>query len=132
MSEYLLDTAVFLLSLGPAEQLNANAREILGGSDNKLWLSAASPWEISIKWNRGKLNLPKPPSIYVPERLRSHSISTLSINHYHGLTAGELPRHHDDPFDRMLIAQAISENLVLMTTDRQFEKYKVETFWCGR
>ena|SRR5579872_7154847 len=132
MSSYLLDTGVFLLSFGSAGRLNAKAREILVGSENKLWLSAASPWEISIKWHRGKLTLPNPPSIYVPERLTSHGIRSLPINHHHGLAAGELPRHHDDPFDRILIAQAISENLVLMTTDRQFEKYEVKVLWCGK
>jgi PIN domain nuclease of toxin-antitoxin system len=129
---YLLDTGIFLLSVGLAERLNRDSRRLLESADNELFLSAASSWEISIKLALGKLTLPEPASLYVPKRLIAQGIRSLQITHIHALMAGELPGHHQDPFDRMLIAQAFTEDLVLMTNDRQFEKYKVETLWCGK
>jgi len=131
MKGYLLDTGVFLFSMGQEEKLNREARTILEEAENDLFLSAASSWEISIKWTLGKLKLPEAASTYVPKRLTSQGIRSLPITHLHALMAGELPAQHQDPFDRMLIAQAIGEGLVLMTTDRLLEKYGLQTFWCG-
>lgn len=132
MRGYLLDTGVFLWSMGSADRLSAQAREILAEPNNQLFLSSASSWEISIKWSIGKLRLPEAPSSYVPKRLASQAIQALQITHLHALTTAELPRHHDDPFDRMLIAQAVVEDMILMTADRLFEKYTVQTLWCAR
>lgn len=131
MSGYLLDTGVFLLSFTAPERLNNEAREILENAENDLYLSAASSWEISIKSRLGKLKLPEPASVYVPKRMNARAIRPVHITNLHGLIAGELPPHHQDPFDRMLIAQAMNERLVLMTTDRLFEKYGVEICWCS-
>jgi len=128
---YLLDTGVFLLSMESLQKINHEARRILEASENDLFLSAASSWEISIKWNIGKLKLPEPSSLYIPKLLSAKGIRALQITHLHALSAGELPRHHGDPFDRMLIAQAVVEDLVLMTTDREFQKYKLALLWCG-
>lgn len=132
MRGYLLDTGIFLWSMGFTVKLNLEARTILAEAANQLFLSSASSWEISIKWSAGKLKLPEAPSTYVPKRLTSQAIRALQITHLHALTAGELPRHHEDPFDRMLIAQAVVEDMVLMTADRRFENYKVQTLWCAR
>ena len=132
MRAYLLDTAIFLWSLGPAEKLNSQARALLEDRSTELFLSAASSWEISIKVALGKLRLPESASTYLPKRLTSQGIRSLPISHLHALTAGELPRHHRDPFDRMLVAQARSEDLVLMTADSSFKKYSVEILWCAR
>jgi PIN domain nuclease of toxin-antitoxin system len=131
MNAYLLDTGVFLLSVGAPERLNRKSRAILEETKSDLFLSAASSWEISIKSQLGKLRLPEPASTYVPKTLASHGIRSLAITHLHALKAGELPPHHHDPFDRMLIAQAQSEGLVLMTTDRLLGKYSIETLWCS-
>jgi len=132
MRAYLLDTAIFLWSLGPAEKLNSQARALLEDRSTELFFSAASSWEISIKVALGKLRLPEPASNYLPKRLTSQGIRSLPISHLHALAAGELPPHHRDPFDRMLVAQARSEDLVLMTADTSFKKYGLEILWCAR
>jgi len=129
---YLLDTGIFLWSMGAEDKLNSEARRVLEETKNQLFLSAATSWEISIKWALGKLELPEPPSTYMPKRITSQAIRALQITHLHAWIAAELPRHHDDPFDRMLIAQAVTEDMVLMTADRQFERYSAQILWCGR
>lgn len=131
MSGYLLDTAVFLLSASAPERLNRKSRTIVENAKSDLLLSAASSWEIAIKYHLGKLRLPEPAFDYVPKRLTSQGIRSLAITQLHALIAGRLPDHHNDPFDRMLIAQAQIEKLVLMTTDSALRKYDVEMVWCG-
>lgn len=132
MMRYLLDTAIFLWSVGPVEKLNRQAVEVLEDAMTELFLSAASSWEISIKSALGNLKLPEAASTYVPKRLTSQGIRSLPISHIHALAAGELPRHHRDPFDRMLVAQARNERMVLMTADPSFKKYGIELLWCAR
>jgi PIN domain nuclease of toxin-antitoxin system len=130
--KYLLDTSVFLWSLGAEHKLNQKARDLLSSSAAELYLSAASSWEIAIKFALGTLALPKPPSQFVPNAIGSLAICSLDITHLHSLLAGELPPHHRDPFDRMLIAQARMENMVLLTADRAFLKYEVNSLFCGK
>ncbi|MHB8452453.1 MAG: type II toxin-antitoxin system VapC family toxin, partial [Mycobacteriales bacterium] len=88
--------------------------------------SAASCWEIAIKYGLGKLPLPVPPAEYVVTRLRGSGITSLAIEHRHALAVAELPRHHRDPFDRLLVAQARQEGFLLVTADPAFEPYDVE------
>ena len=130
--KYLLDTSVFLWSLGAEHKLNQKARDLLSSSAAELYLSAASSWEIAINFALGTLALPKPPSQFVPNAIGSLAIRSLDITHLHSLLAGELPPHHRDPFDRMLIAQARMENMVLLTADRAFLKYEVNSLFCGK
>jgi PIN domain nuclease of toxin-antitoxin system len=129
--KYLLDTSVFLWSLGAEHKLNRTARDLLSSSRAELYLSAASSWEIAIKFALGTLALPKPPSQFVPNAIGLLALRSLDVTHLHSLVAGELPSHHCDPFDRMLIAQARLENLVLLTSDRTFLKYEVKIILCG-
>lgn len=129
---YLLDTSIFLWSLGAEHKLNQKARDLLSSTAVELYLSAASSWEIAIKYALGTLALPKPPSQFVPNALGALAIRSLEITHFHSLSAGELPPHHRDPFDRMLIAQARLENMTLLTADRTLFKYEVETMFCGK
>jgi PIN domain nuclease of toxin-antitoxin system len=129
--KYLLDTMVFLWSQGCSSRLSREAEEVLSQTTNEIYLSSASSWEIAIKAAIGKLELPEPAATYVPKRLRMGAIQPLPITHAHALAAPDLPPHHQDPFDRMLIAQARSEHMVLMTADRVFSKYKVQFLWCG-
>lgn len=129
---YLLDTSVFLLALSAPEKLNQRARELVSSERSGIFLSAASSWEIAIKYALGKLDLPEAPARYVPARMFGLRIQSLEITHSHALSAGELPLRHPDPFDRMLIAQAVAEEMVLATADRAFERYGVELLWCGR
>ena len=129
--KYLLDTGIFLWSLAPFENLNDDAQKVLK-SGQEVFLSAASAWEIAIKAALGKLNLPKAPNILIPEAMRRFGVQGLAISHVHALAVAELPNHHKDPFDRLLIAQARSEGLMLMTADRDCRKYPVEIMWCGK
>jgi PIN domain nuclease of toxin-antitoxin system len=127
---YLLDTGVWLRSQTRPERLGRKAVELLSDlpEGDVLFLSAVSSWEISIKFHLGKLPLPEPPALYVPSRL--NGVIPLPITHTHALAAGELPFHHSDPFDRLLIAQARLEGMTLMTADRNFAKYDVGVLWC--
>jgi PIN domain nuclease of toxin-antitoxin system len=128
---YLLDTNVFLWSNGAPERLNKQATAILSSGASEIYLSAASSWEIAIKFALRALRLPSPPSQFIPDALRILSIRSLEISHFHALTAGALPSHHRDPFDRMLVAQARSEDMVLLTADKIFAKYDVQTIFSG-
>jgi PIN domain nuclease of toxin-antitoxin system len=109
-----------------SKRLSERTRALLQDRENELFLSAASAWEIAIKYALGKLPLPLPPLEYVPSRMETSGTSPLPVQHSHALHAGGLPRHHADPFDRLLIAQAQLENLVILTVDEQFAAYEVE------
>jgi PIN domain nuclease of toxin-antitoxin system len=128
----LLDTSVFLWGLDAEDKLNPRAKEILTSPAEELYLSAASSWEIAIKFALGLLPLPKAPSEFIPHALRAWAVRPLSITHEHTWRAGELPAHHRDPFDRLLIAQALAEGMTLLTADRVFQKYKVDLVFCGK
>jgi PIN domain nuclease of toxin-antitoxin system len=101
-------------------------RSKLSDSANELFLSAASAWEIAIKYALGKLALPAPPASYVPSRMKSSGTSGLPIEHVHALHVASLPDHHRDPFDRLLIAQAQVERIPIVSSDEQFARYDVE------
>ncbi|MFZ0979700.1 MAG: type II toxin-antitoxin system VapC family toxin [Candidatus Acidiferrales bacterium] len=129
--KYLLDTSIFLWALAAPGKLNRRARSLLSNEREGLFLSAASSWEISLKFGLGKLELPEPPAKYVPKWMLNWGIRALDISHLHALAVGDLPAHHQDPFDRILIVQAVTEDMVLLTADRMFEKYPVEMIWSG-
>lgn len=99
--------------------------------ENDLYLSAASSWEIAIKWSIGKLPLPAPPQIYVPDRMASSGVLPLPVHHAHTLAVADLPRHHRDPFDRLLIAQSQLEGAKLVTSDEAMRPYKADFLWVG-
>jgi len=130
--KYLLDTNIFLWSSGAPEKLNRQATTVLSSGSSEVYLSAASSWEIAIKFALRSLKLPSPPSRFIPDAMRILSLRSLEISHSHSLAAGALPPHHRDPFDRMLIAQACSETMVLLTADTGFMRYEVETLFCGK
>jgi PIN domain nuclease of toxin-antitoxin system len=116
----LLDTHVVLWWLAD-EQLSAEARQAIGDPANTAFISAVSAWEISIKKALGKLTAPGD----LEQQIRSGGFLPLAVTINHGVAAGELERHHDDPFDRMLIAQAHSEGLTIVTRDERFSDYRV-------
>lgn len=128
---YLLDTSILLWSLNEPEKLNDKALQVLENGKEELYLSAASAWEIAIKSAAGRLRLHEPPESFVPKRMTALGLRPLHITHHHALNISVLPLHHQDPFDRVLISQAIVEDMILMTTDHMFSKYSVQTFWCG-
>ncbi len=121
----LLDTHVWLWMISEPHRLGGPAREILEDASTVLVFSAASAWEIAIKWRLGRLRLPEPPRDFVPGRLVRDGIGTLPVEPHHALAVAELPLHHRDPFDRLLIAQAKAESLTLLTADRALDAYDV-------
>ena len=122
----LLDTHVWLSTLASPTRLPAEALARLGDPDNELYLSAASTWEIAIKYALGKLPLPEPPARFVPPRLDRDGVIALPIEHAHTLAVAELPLHHDDPFDRLLIAQDQLEQMTLVTADPKMARNEVD------
>jgi|SRR5690242_19401265 PIN domain nuclease of toxin-antitoxin system len=129
--KWLMDTGVLLHSLITPVKLNRQAIALLKDKSSELYISVASSWEITIKVGTGKLVLPQRPSEFVIRAIQLMTLQPLDITHSHVAALERLPQYHRDPFDRMLIAQAQSEGLVLLTADRKFERYPVETFWCG-
>lgn len=121
----LIDTHCWLWMLVSPGRLSEASRELVSDPDNELLLSAASAWEIAIKHALGKLPLPAPPAVYVPSRMASSGTTGLPVHHAHALHVATMPRHHRDPFDRLLVAQAQTEGLTLMTVDAQLELYDV-------
>ena len=130
--KYLLDTAVWLWSVGPVERLSREGRELLVDSSREIYFSAASAWEISIKASLGKLRFPDNPEAYIPRRLAEQAIQPLPVFQHHALRVYSLPWHHQDPFDRLLIAQAQAEDMTILTADRAFQKYDVDVLWSAR
>jgi PIN domain nuclease of toxin-antitoxin system len=128
---YLLDTMVWLWSVGPTEKIGKQGLEILRSGEEEIYFSAASAFEIAIKTKNGKFQVPEEPKGYVPKRLAEQGIRALPITHTHALKVYDLPRFHNDPFDWLIIAQAMVEDLVILTSDRLFEKYPVGVIWCG-
>lgn len=122
----LVDTQCFLWMAGEPEALSSTARDIIESGESDLFLSAASAWEISIKYPLGKLRLPRAPAAYLPEAMMKAGVVSLPITAQHALRVADLPPHHRDPFDRMLVAQAQVEGLALLTSDVRLRAYDVE------
>lgn len=119
----LLDTHVLLWWLAGDRRLTARIRKTISSLESEIFVSAASAWEIAIKKAIGKLQAPDD----LADQLEPHGFEPLPISISHALTAGSLPRLHDDPFDRMLIAQARLEGLMIVTRDPRFAQYDVPT-----
>jgi PIN domain nuclease of toxin-antitoxin system len=130
--KYLVDTGVALLASTEPHKLNSKAVALLSASDSILYFSSASVWEIAIKYALGNLPLHVEPAVAIPEMIRAMGMQSLPITHTHAIEAGRLPRYHRDPFDRMLIAQARTEEIVFLTSDRIAERYKLEHVFCRR
>lgn len=125
----LLDTHVWLWMMQAPEKLSGEARDALANIQNELFLSAASVWEAGIKQALGKLTLPGSLRDLVLSSLQDFQLQRLPISFEHAACVSSLPLHHRDPFDRMLIAQARTEELVLMTADPALRAYEQELFW---
>jgi PIN domain nuclease of toxin-antitoxin system len=119
----LLDTHVLLWSLGDPNELGDEARSAIVDPDHEVLVSAASTWEIAIKGARGKLRAPDD----LPGRIAVLHFAELPVTIAHSIEAGSLPRHHGDPVDRMLVAQARLEDLTIVTRDRALAVYDVLT-----
>lgn len=121
MNGLLLDTHVLLWWLDNASRLSKTTEEKIKDPDTQVFISAASVWEISIKASIGRLRTPA----NLIQALESDHLQTLDITIGHALAVADLPRHHNDPFDRMLIAQARLEGLALVTNDQRIAQYDV-------
>jgi PIN domain nuclease of toxin-antitoxin system len=125
----LIDTHTFLWWNLDAPKLSHTARKIIGDGQNEIFFSAVSAWEISIKYGKGRLTLPDPPDVYVPNRLAHYQFLPLPIQLSHTLQVHQLPDIHHDFFDRMLIIQSQIEQLPLLTFDQDIARYNVSIIW---
>jgi PIN domain nuclease of toxin-antitoxin system len=127
--KYLLDTHAFIWFNGKSSKLSERAAALCGDSSNLLLLSLASVWEMQIKLGLGKLSLPAPLAEIITTQRGTNGIRLLPIKLSHVLKLASLPDHHKDPFDRLLIAQAIIEKAPLISGDPQIGKYPVTLIW---
>ena len=127
----LLDTHVLIWWMQGSRRIGPRAKAAMFEAETRLWLSVASIWEMAIKSAIGRLSLDAPLEKSVPA-LSKQGVRSLPISVGHALAAGALPRRHADPFDRMLIAQARCEDLVLVTADPAMEDYDVRTLDASR
>lgn len=122
----LLDTHVFLWLLTAPDRLGEHVH-LVEDSNNDLLVSAASSWEIAIKYQMGKLPLPEVPARYIPWALRQIGAEAVAVDHSHALAVATLPPLHRDPFDRLLVAQSTLLDLTLMTADQVLVDYPIST-----
>ena len=127
--KYLLDTHTFLWWNEDNPQLSEKAKEIIADGKTEIYLSSASAWEIAIKAEKGRLILPEEPAQYIAERMSFYNFSPLAIDISHAVKVYKLPKHHADPFDRILVAQSQLEDLPLISKDKLIKLYDVNVIW---
>ncbi|MBD2771520.1 PIN domain-containing protein [Iningainema tapete] len=125
----LLDTHVFIWSAGTPEKLSQRARELLLDTSNTLVLSIASIWEIQIKLQLGKLRLNSPLPNLIESQQQTNNLQLLPIELAHIWALANLPNHHRDPFDRLLIAQSIVEHIPILSADSALDAYQTQRLW---
>ncbi len=125
----LLDTHSFLWYIEDDDRLSQRAEQMISNIDNEVLLSIGSLWEIAIKYGLGKLRLSRTFSEFIPEQLLINQIDVLPISLPHLTTYTELPFHHRDPFDRLIIAQAMAENIPVVSRDRPLQEYPIDVIW---
>lgn len=125
----LLDTCTFLWIAGGDERLSEAARSLFAAPENRVFLSPVSSWEIAVKHAAGRLPLSDPPDRWVPRERERHGVEPLPLDEEAVLQLPRLPGLHRDPFDRMLVCQAIAGGLVLLTPDREITQYPVRCRW---
>ena len=125
----LLDTHAFLWSITGDDRLSETAEKTFLNPENNLYFSAASFWEICIKLSLGKLSLKSGRLKTIQEEMRINAVQWLPVEMQHCVELTKLPFHHRDPFDRMLIAQALAEDLQLLSRDGRLSAYEIELIW---
>lgn len=125
----LLDTHAFLWTAVGAPQLSENAANLFLEEQNELYLSIASLWEMAIKCSLGKLTFHKPIESYVLDMLQENAIQLLPIDFRHVMRVSGLPFHHRDPFDRLIVSQAIEEKIAILSCDEVFDAYGIKRLW---
>jgi PIN domain nuclease of toxin-antitoxin system len=125
----LLDTCAFLWLITDAKELSRDARELFREPANEVYLSSVAAWEIAVKYALGRLPLPAPPERVIPVQRQQHGITGLPLDEESVLQAHRLPPLHRDPFDRMLICQAIVHGMAILTPDPLIAQYAVRVVW---
>ena len=125
----LVDTHTFIWALIHDHRLPAKVKDVLRSDEHELVFSLVSLWEIAIKIKTGKLNTIGSSVAYIRDEMNAYGMELLPIRYEHILRLESLPHHHSDPFDRLLIAQALSEGVPILTADRVFRQYDVKTIW---
>lgn len=124
-----MDTCTFLWIISADPTLSAHARELFADPLNEVFLSSVSSWEIVVKYNLGRLPLPEPPESFIPRQRRLHQIDSLPLEEEAALHLTKLPDYHKDPFDRMLVCQALVHGLTILTPDQAIRNYQARTSW---
>ena len=125
----LLDTHAFLWFIAGSNELSDKARELIEDENNRVFLSAASLWEMAIKVSLEKLTLSESFETLIPEQLALNGVEILGITVAHTTQVANLPFHHRDPFDRLIIAQALEEQMPVISADGAFDEYGVTRIW---
>ena len=121
----LLDTHIFLWFISGDTKLSTDVRDAIRDLDNEVYLSAVSIWEAIVKYQLGKLPLPEPPETYLPKQRDLHQISSLALDESSVVQLANLPPLHRDPFDRMLVCQALQNGLTVATVDAAVRAYSI-------
>jgi PIN domain nuclease of toxin-antitoxin system len=121
----LLDTHIFLWFITGDAQLLTGVRDAIRDPDNEVYLSSVSVWEAVVKYQLGKLPLPEPPETYLPKQRDLHQIASLALDESSVVQLAKLPPLHRDPFDRMLICQALQNGLTIATVDAAVRAYSI-------
>jgi len=125
----LLDTCTFLWLILDDAALTDKVKDAFVNPDNEVFFSVVSAWEITVKHAVGRLDLPEDPRLYVPEQREKHGVQSLSLDEVSALQVACLPNIHNDPFDRMLISQALIHGLTIASPDEHIKKYPVRILW---
>lgn len=125
----LLDTVTFLWIVEGSDELSADARDLFRNPDHEVHLSVVSAWEIAVKHELGRLPLPERPERFVPSMREAHGIESLPLLESATLQLPKLPALHKDPFDRMLVCQAIDGGFTILTPDDLVRQYPVSAAW---
>lgn len=124
----LLDTHAFLWWISDDKKLTRRARRAIAEPSNEVLFSAVSAWEIVLKASLGRLDLPEPAD-FIPEQLDANAFNILPLHLSHALAVDGLPDHHRDPFDRLLVGQALSETIPIVSGDSQVARYPIRVIW---
>jgi len=127
--KYLIDTHILLRIISDSPKISKNVRKIYLNAENTMYLSLASVWEMAIKISLGKLSINRPLGDFVNEHVLGNNIQILKIQLSHVLSIETLPFHHRDPFDRMIIAQGIEDNIPIISADTTFDLYPVKRIY---
>ena len=125
----LLDTCTFLWIITDADELTDKARELFIKPDNDVYLSVVSEWEMAVKYKLGRLPLPENPQQYIPDQREKHAIASLSLDEESALHIIRLPEIHKDPFDRMIVSQALVHGFTIVSPDEFIHQYPARVIW---